>query len=328
MHATRRSPSRLPRVQRSVRDGRAMSEVPDQGPLAGRLPLRRLRSWSRLHAADPSRLRVRGLPQAALTARRHHLRADQDRPGALVPRHLPGDLEQGRDRRRRAAAAAGPGQLPDRLELAAQAPQGHGPPGSRALGRPGRGRRDLRRRPAARQARPRRRRQDAGRRCRRGRRDRGAPPRPAAARGGGRPRRGRRRLAVVPAPPAGSLEGFLGAAVATPAAVATDGWAGYAGLPAEGYAHEPIDPGASGGDAALRLPGIPLVFGLAKRWLLGTHHGAVSPKHLPAYLDEYVFRFNRRTARSISHGFARLVEQAVRTKPATYRAIVAVTGSA
>src|SRR4051794_19616755 len=138
----------------------------------------------------------------------------------------------------------------------------------------------------------------------------------------------RLRLAVVPDASAASLEGFLGAAVATPAAVATDGWAGYAGLPAEGYAHEPIYPGASGGDAALRLPGIHLVFGLAKRWLLGTHHGAVSPKHLPAYLDEYVFRFNRRTARSISHGFARLVEQAVRTKPATYQAIVAATGSA
>src|SRR5690349_7383945 len=150
-----------------------------------------------------------------------------------------------------------------------------------------------------------------------------------AGRGEARCRRlGRLRLAVVPDASAASLEGFLGAAVATPAAVATDGWAGYAGLPAEGYAHEPIDPGASGGGPALRLPGIHLVFGLAKRWLLGTHHGAVSPKHLPAYLDEYVFRFNRRTARSISHGFARLVEQAVRTKPATYRAIVAATGSA
>jgi len=148
-----------------------------------------------------------------------------------------------------------------------------------------------------------------------------------AGQAGGR-RLGRLRLAVVPDASAASLEGFLGAAVATPAAVATDGWAGYAGLPAEGYAHEPIDPGASGGGAALRLPGIHLVFGLAKRWLLGTHHGAVSPKHLPAYLDEYVFRFNRRTARSIGHGFARLVEQAVRTKPVTYRAIVAATGSA
>ena len=139
-------------------------------------------------------------------------------------------------------------------------------------------------------------------------------------------RLGRLRLAVVPDASAASLEGFLGAAVATPAAVATDGWGGYAGLPAKGYAHEPVELG--GGDAALRLPAIHLVFGLAKRWLLGTHHGAVSPKHLPAYLDEYVFRFNRRTARSISHGFARLVEQAVRTKPATYWAIVAATGSA
>ncbi len=71
----------------------------------------------------------------------------------------------------------------------------------------------------------------------------------------------------------------------------------------------------------LRLPAIHLVFGLAKRWLLGTHHGAVRPKHLQAYLDEYVFRFNRRTAKSIGHRFARLIEQAGLTPPATYRAI-------
>src|SRR5881392_1047823 len=134
-------------------------------------------------------------------------------------------------------------------------------------------------------------------------------------------RLGRLRLAVVPDASAASLEGFLGAAVATPTAVATDGWSGYAGLPVEGHAHEPVDPGASG--AALRLPGIHLVFSLVKRWLLGTHHGAVSEKHLPAYLDEYVFRFNRRTAKRISHGFARLIEHAVRIKPSTYRAIVA-----
>src|SRR4051812_11080558 len=67
-------------------------------------------------------------------------------------------------------------------------------------------------------------------------------------------RLGRLRLAVVPDASAASLEGFLGAAVATPTAVATDGWSGYAGLAAEGYAHEPVDPGAP--DAALRLPGI------------------------------------------------------------------------
>src|SRR3954447_18062598 len=113
---------------------------------------------------------------------------------------------------------------------------------------------------------------------------------------------------------------------ATPAAVATDRWSGYAGLPTRGYVHGPVDPGTP--EAALPLPGIRLVFGLAKRWLLGTHHGAVSRKHLPAYLDEYVSRFNRHTAKRVSHGFARLVEQAVRTRPATYRAIVAGTAAA
>ena len=74
-------------------------------------------------------------------------------------------------------------------------------------------------------------------------------------------------------------------------------------------------PQRSWGDAVLRLPAIHLVFGLAKRWLLGTHHGAVSTKHLHAYLDEYVFRFNRRTATSIAHRFARLIEHAVLTPP-------------
>ena len=113
--------------------------------------------------------------------------------------------------------------------------------------------------------------------------------------------------------------------MAPPAAVTTDGWQGYAGLDQAGYAHEPINLSHSWGDAALRLPGIHLVFGLAKRWLLGTHHGAVSKKHLQAYLDEYVFRFNRRTAKSIGHRFARLIEQAVLTQPASYRAITGQT---
>ena len=131
----------------------------------------------------------------------------------------------------------------------------------------------------------------------------------------------------TPRPPA-SLEGFLAANVAKPAAVTTDGWSGYGGLPAAGYGHEPISLDASWGDAALRLPAIHLVFSLAKRWLLGTHHGAVSKKHLPAYLDEYVFRFNRRTAKRVSHLFARLIEQAVQTKPATYRDVVATPAAA
>lgn len=133
---------------------------------------------------------------------------------------------------------------------------------------------------------------------------------------------GRLRLAAVPDVSARSLHGFIARNVAEGAAISTDGWSGYAGLDARGYRHEPVVLGQSWGDAALRLPAIHLVFGLAKRWLLGTHHGAVRPKHLQAYLDEYVFRFNRRTATSIAHRFARLVEHAVLTPPLTYRAIV------
>jgi transposase-like protein len=135
-------------------------------------------------------------------------------------------------------------------------------------------------------------------------------------------RLGRLRLARLPDASATRLKGFLATNLAKPATVTTDGWTGYSGLADAGYRHEPVNLSASWGDAALRLPAIHLVFSLAKRWLLGTHHGAVSAKHLPAYLDEYVFRFNRRTAKRISHGFARLVEQAVRTRPCTYRAIV------
>ena len=145
-----------------------------------------------------------------------------------------------------------------------------------------------------------------------------------SGRGQARGRRlGRLRLAVVPDVSARSLEGFLATAVAPPATVATDGWSGYAGLAAAGYDHQPLNLSATWGDAALRLPAIHLVFGLAKRWLLGTHHGAVSSKHLGAYLDEFVFRFNRRTARRLSHGFARLIEHAVQIQPTTYSTLVA-----
>jgi transposase-like protein len=145
-----------------------------------------------------------------------------------------------------------------------------------------------------------------------------------SGRGHARGRRlGRLRLAVVPDVSARSLEGFLATAVAPPATVATDGWSGYFGLAAAGYDHQPLNLSATWGDAALRLPAIHLVFGLAKRWLLGTHHGAVSRKHLPAYLDEFVFRFNRRTARRITHGFARLIEHAVQIQPTTYNTLVA-----
>jgi transposase-like protein len=133
---------------------------------------------------------------------------------------------------------------------------------------------------------------------------------------------GRLRLAAIPDASAKSLERFIEADTEKPLTVTTDGWAGYHSLDVKGYQHEAINLAASWGDASLRLPAIHLVFSLAKRWLLGTHHGAVRPKHLQRYLDEFVFRFNRRTAKSISHGFARLIQHAAKTPPTTYRGIV------
>jgi len=133
---------------------------------------------------------------------------------------------------------------------------------------------------------------------------------------------GRLRLQAIPDASAASLEGFIAADTAKPLTIATDGWAGYRGLKGKGYSHEPINLSASWGDASLRLPAIHLVFSLAKRWLLGTHHGAVRSKHLQRYLDEFVFRFNRRNANAVSHGFARLIQHALNTPPTTYRGIV------
>ena len=70
-----------------------------------------------------------------------------------------------------------------------------------------------------------------------------------------------------------------------------------------------------------------LVASLAKRWLLGTHQGGVKPAHLQAYLDEFAFRFNRRRSRSRGMLFYRLLEQAVRAPPRTYRSLVADAGA-
>ena len=74
--------------------------------------------------------------------------------------------------------------------------------------------------------------------------------------------------------------------------------------------------------AHVSLPGAHRVASLVKRWLLGTHHGAVQPDQLDYYLDEFAFRFNRRTSRSRGLLFYRLLEQAVITPPVTYGDIV------
>ena len=71
------------------------------------------------------------------------------------------------------------------------------------------------------------------------------------------------------------------------------------------------------------MPAVHRVAALLKRWLMGTHQGAVGAEHLDRYLEEFAFRFNRRTSRSRGLIFYRLLEQAVVTPPETYAAIVA-----
>ena len=97
--------------------------------------------------------------------------------------------------------------------------------------------------------------------------------------------------------------------------VRTDGWQGYAPLAVHGYRHEKVRKHADIGNNL--LPRVNRVASLLKRWLTGTHQGAVRSSHVDYYLDEYTFRFNRRTSKSRGKLFHRLVEQAVVIDPWT-----------
>jgi transposase-like protein len=123
---------------------------------------------------------------------------------------------------------------------------------------------------------------------------------------------GRIRLSVAPDVAAASLLPFVEQAVHCGATVVTDGWRAYDGLPGMGYQHRVYNVKRSGKRAHELLPRVHRVASLLKRWLIGTHQGAVSNEHLPYYLDEFTFRFNRRTSRARGLLFYRLLAQAVR----------------
>ena len=97
--------------------------------------------------------------------------------------------------------------------------------------------------------------------------------------------------------------------------VRTDGWVGYDGLAAMGYRHQVSVIARSKKRADQLLPHVHRVASLLKRWLMGTHQGAVSHKHLDYYLDEFTFRFNRRRSKSRGKLFFRLAQQAVAIDP-------------
>jgi transposase-like protein len=109
---------------------------------------------------------------------------------------------------------------------------------------------------------------------------------------------GRCRMAILADASAASLHPFVTAHVEPGATVITDAWQGYSGINELGYTRDRRGQRAArlrGGDPFGLLPGVHRVASLAKRWLLGTHQGSVDEAHLQSYLDEFVFRFNRRT---------------------------------
>jgi transposase-like protein len=136
---------------------------------------------------------------------------------------------------------------------------------------------------------------------------------------------GRCRMAILPDAAAGSLHTFVSDNVEPGARVITDAWSGYRGLERLGYQHERRNQSAAaarGEDPGRLLPGVHRIASLAKRWLLGTHQGAVEREHLTDYLNEFTFRFNRRTSHSRGMVFYRVLQLAVGHDPVRYRDLV------
>jgi hypothetical protein len=116
-----------------------------------------------------------------------------------------------------------------------------------------------------------------------------------------------------------SLHGFITQAVETGSTVQTDGLPAYLGL--EGYLHDRlIQRHQSEGDHL--LPRVHRVVSLLKRWLLGTHQGAIGQDYLDDYLDEFTFRFNRRKSASRGKLFYRLAQQAVQIEPVPFVSLI------
>ena len=124
---------------------------------------------------------------------------------------------------------------------------------------------------------------------------------------------GRIRMAPIQDASGDVLENTIQQMVEVGSTLRTDGWAGYSGLSQLGYNHLPM--------ANHKVKEVDvieqahLVAALLKRWLIGTLHGSIHPKNLPYYLDEFTFRFNRRTSNSRGKLFYRLIQQALEIDP-------------
>ncbi len=136
---------------------------------------------------------------------------------------------------------------------------------------------------------------------------------------------GRVRMRMIADASADSLHPFVIECIELGSTLHTDGWPGYVGLEKKGFERDVSTTRGRRKEAAKLLPRVHRVASLLKRWLLGTHQGAVAPWQLPYYLDEFTFRFNRRTSKSRGKLFFRLMQQAVNTPPATYEAVIKVS---
>ena len=135
---------------------------------------------------------------------------------------------------------------------------------------------------------------------------------------------GRIRLRQIPDLTKSSLHGFITDVIEPGSTVRNDGLPAYLGLP--GY-HQVRGVQRRQADGEHLLPRVHRVVSLLKRWMLGTHQGAVSHAHLDYYLDEFTFRFNRRTSRSRGKLFYRLLQQVMQIDPVPYRHIVGGRGN-
>ena len=133
---------------------------------------------------------------------------------------------------------------------------------------------------------------------------------------------GRVRLRRIPDTSEASLLPFIQDSIEPGSNVRTDGSWAYRALRENGYHRDKKVMAGADDPAHVSMPGVHRVAALLKRWLLGTHQGSVRPHQIDAYLDEFTFRFNRRSSRSRGLLFYRLLEQAVVTEPVTYGQIV------
>lgn len=138
----------------------------------------------------------------------------------------------------------------------------------------------------------------------------------------GRLKLGRARMRMISDLKKETLENFVLDVVEPGALVHTDANPSYADLEDHGYTHVVTIQRQSPTPAHVEMPAVHRVASLVKRWILGTHQGGLAKQHLDAYLDEFIFRFNRRAARNRGLVFYRLLQQCLQTQPGSYKTIV------